>query len=440
MQIKNMFEKPIDRDIKGVIKVGQKEEENIYQELDEYVVTDELKKHFSTFFNVYANGVSIPTDDIGVWISGFFGSGKSHFLKILSYILNSELSVENTDNPGQFRRPIDFFKDDNKISDSVVIGDMIKSSDVSTDVILFNIDSKSSNSEAVKDKILDVFVKVFNEIRGYCTEYPYLADLEKKLEKEGKYKKFKAAFESINGEIWEEARDDFLFNGDDVVESIVKIGYMSEESARIWQSTAEQDYDISIEKFAIEIEEYCESKEKNHHVVFLVDEVGQYIGEDTKLMLNLQSITEELGIHCKGKAWIIVTSQQNIDDLVDVKGNDFSKIQGRFKTRLSLSSANVDEVIRKRLLAKNDTAFKTLKASFPQIEPILNNNFTFKDSAEMKKYANADDFASIYPFIPYQFNLLQAVLTSIREHGASGKHLAEGERSMLNYSKMQESE
>jgi len=426
-----MFEKPIDRDIKGVIKVGQKDEENIYQELNEYVVTDELKKHFSEFFNIYAKGTSIPTDDMGVWISGFFGSGKSHFLKILSYILNSQLEVEDRENPGSFRRPIDFFKEDNKIQDPVVIADMIKSSGVSTDVILFNIDSKSSNSSSEKDKILDVFIKVFNEMRGYCTEYPFLADFEKKLDSEGKYEEFKSVFKDINGEDWEIVRDDYYFIVDEIVESIVSIGFMSQDAAQNWSEKAEENFNISIEKFAEEVAEYCESKGKNHHVVFLVDEVGQYIGDDTKLMLNLQSITEDLGTKCQGKAWIIVTSQQNIDDLVDVKGQDFSKIQGRFKTRLSLSSANVDEVIRKRILAKNEVANNMLKAYYPQVEPILKNNFSFTESAEMKNYANADDFASIYPFIPYQFNLLQAVLTSIREHGASGKHLAEGERSML---------
>ena len=431
MQIKSMFEKPIDRNIKGVIKVGQKDEENIYQELDEYVVTDELQKHFREFFNVYNNGITVPTDDIGVWISGFFGSGKSHFLKILSYILNSKLEVENKDNPGQIRRPIDFFKDDNKIPDSKVIADMISSSNVSTDVILFNIDTKSENSESEKEKILSVFVKVFNEIRGYATEYPFIADLEKKLEKENLYDEFKSTFESINGETWKEGRDEFLFNSDDIVESLIKVGFMNEESAKLWASKAEANYKMSIEKFAEEVEEYCKSKGKNHHVVFLVDEVGQYIGENTQLMLNLQSITEELGSKCDGKAWIIVTSQQNIDDIVDVKGNDFSKIQGRFKTRLSLSSANVDEVIKKRLLLKNSIGFKTLKASYPQLEPILKNNFTFTDSAEMKKYADADEFANIYPFVPYQFNLLQSALTGIREHGALGKGVGEGERSML---------
>lgn len=431
MQIKEMFEKPIDRNIKGVIKVGQKDEENIYQELNEYVVTDELKKHFSEFFDIYSKGVTTPTDDIGVWISGFFGSGKSHFLKILSYILDSELTVESKDNPGQIRRPIDFFKEDNKIQDPIVIANMIKSSDISTDVILFNIDSKSSNSESEKDKILDVFVKVFNEMRGYCTEYPFLAEFEKKLDEKGKLEEFKSAFKEINGEEWDIVRDDYFFISDDIVDAIVTIDFMSEDAARNWADKADENYSMSIEKFAEEVEEYCLSKGKNHHVVFLVDEVGQYIGEDTKLMLNLQSITEDLGTKCHGKAWIIVTSQQNIDDIVDVKGNDFSKIQGRFKTRLSLSSANVDEVIRKRLLIKNETSDKTLKASYPQLEPILKNNFTFTDSAEMKKYESAEEYSAIYPFIPYQFNLLQAVLTSIREHGASGKHLSEGERSML---------
>lgn len=110
MKIGEMFDKPINREINGVIKVGQKDEENIFQELNEYVVTDELRKHFKEFFSVYNYSLNNPTDNIGVWITGFFGSGKSHFLKILSYILDSNLKVENMDNPGEIRRPIDLIK------------------------------------------------------------------------------------------------------------------------------------------------------------------------------------------------------------------------------------------------------------------------------------------------------------------------------------------
>ena len=90
MMIKDLFVKPIDRDIKGVIKVGQDDSSNVRQELEEYVVTRELQKHFAEFFSSYKRGILGTTDKMGVWISGFFGSGKSHFLKILSYLRYQE--------------------------------------------------------------------------------------------------------------------------------------------------------------------------------------------------------------------------------------------------------------------------------------------------------------------------------------------------------------
>ena len=148
-------------------------------------------------------------------------------------------------------------------------------------------------------------------------------------------------------------------------------------------------------------------------------------------MLNLQTVVENLGIACKGKAWVIVTSQQDIDAITKTKGNDFSKIQGRFDTRLSLSSANVDEVIRERILKKTETAAQTLELYYDEKETIIKNLILFRDEAEKKLYASRGDFAEVYPFVPYQFNLLGSVLTAIRIYGASGKHLAEGERSML---------
>ncbi|MDE6056332.1 MAG: BREX system P-loop protein BrxC, partial [Lachnospiraceae bacterium] len=161
------------------------------------------------------------------------------------------------------------------------------------------------------------------------------------------------------------------------------------------------------------------------------DEVGQYIGDDSNLMLNLQTVREELSKECKGKAWVVVTSQQDVDSIMKVKGNDFSKIQGRFATRLALSSANVDEVIKKRILEKNDTGAQTLRLLYEQKATIIKNLIVFNDGVEKKIYTDEYDFALCYPFVPYQFNLLASVLTSIRTHGASGKHLSEGERSML---------
>lgn len=340
MQIRDMFLKNIDRDLQGVIIVGQDENANVKQELEEYVVTRELQKHFADFFSAYKQGIIGNTTKTGVWISGFFGSGKSHLLKILSYLL------ENKEIAG--KHAIDYFIDDNKISDASVLADMQLAAQTPTDVVLFNIDSKSeSNGKENKDAIVNVFLKVFNEMQGFCGSIPYLADLEKQLSDKGRYEEFKQKFEDATGDSWESSRNDFDFIQDDIVDVLADMGFMSEDAARNWCEKASGTYQISIEDFAKRVKKYIDSKGNSHHVVFAVDEVGQYIGDNRALMLNLQTLEEDLGRECMGKAWIIVTSQQDIDSVVKVIGNDFSKIQGRFDTRLSLSSANVDAVINR---------------------------------------------------------------------------------------------
>ena len=425
MQIKEMFEKQIDRDIKGVIKVGQSDEENVYQELDEYVVTKELLKHFRDFFDNYEKGINNNTDKMGVWISGFFGSGKSHFLKILSHLLKNSV-VEG-------KRAIEYFTDGKKIDDPMLIAKMTNSGTISSDVMLFNIDSKgSAKVGSGKEAIVEVFMKVFNEMQGYCGSIPYLAEFERQLDNEGRFEEFKNKFEEIAGTPWEKKRQAFAVIQDKIVKTIAAMDFMSEEAARNWCKNAKGNYDLSIEKFVSLVKEYCEKKGPNHHVIFLVDEIGQYIADDTQLMLNLQTIVEDLGTACKGKAWVIVTSQEDIDSITKTKGNDFSKIQGRFDTRLSLSASNVDEVIRKRVLAKNETATQTLSLLYEQKESIIKNLITFTtDIADKKLYTDKTDFADCYPFIPYQFNLLGQVLTAVRTYGASGKHLSDQSRSML---------
>ena len=425
MQIKEMFEKQIDRDIKGVIKVGQSDEENVYQELDEYVVTKELLKHFRDFFDNYEKGINSNTDKMGVWISGFFGSGKSHFLKILSHLLKNSV-VEG-------KRAVEYFTDGKKIDDPMLIAKMTNSGTISSDVMLFNIDSKgSAKVGSGKEAIVEVFMKVFNEMQGYCGSIPYLAEFERQLDNEGRFEEFKNKFEEIAGTPWEKKRQAFAVIQDKIVKTIAAMDFMSEEAARNWCKNAKGNYDLSIEKFVSLVKEYCEKKGPNHHVIFLVDEIGQYIADDTQLMLNLQTIVEDLGTACRGKAWVIVTSQEDIDSITKTKGNDFSKIQGRFDTSLSLSASNVDEVIRKRVLAKNETATQTLSLLYEQKESIIKNLITFTtDIADKKLYTDKTDFADCYPFIPYQFNLLGQVLTAVRTYGASGKHLSDQSRSML---------
>jgi hypothetical protein len=424
MIIKEMFQKDIERDIRGVIKVAQTDEENKYQELDEYVVTRELNKHLSKFYENYQKGIDGKTDKMGVWISGFFGSGKSHFLKILAYLLENKQVKD--------KKVVDFFKD--KVQDPVILGNMNRVGNVETETILFNIDSKAAlDSKSKEDAILRVFMKVFYEHRGYFGDIPGVAEMEKYLDQKGVFDQFKAEFKALSGEEWVERRNTFYFDADYVIGSLTKVTDMSEESARNWFENGVNNFEISIEKFAKDVKDYIDQKGKNFHLVFLVDEIGQFIGDSRNLMLNLQTLAEDLGTYARGKVWIMVTSQESIDSIVKVKGDDFSRIQGRFDTRLSLSSISVDEVIKKRILFKKEVANDKLKLIYPEKSAILKNLISFKEStADLRGYDNEQEFADVYPFIPYQFKLLQNVFEQVRRHGSSGKHLSEGERSMLS--------
>lgn len=428
MLIKDMFEKKIDRDIKGVIKVGQDEDENKKQELEEYVVTNELQAKFRDFFDAYNQSINKQTDNMGVWISGFFGSGKSHFLKIISYLLDDEI-VDG-------KHAIDYFKEDNKINDSMVLANMDRAARISSDVILFNIDAESKskgNSEEDKDPIVDVFLRVFNKMRGYYGGNPYIAELEAQLDEDGKYREFQEAFQKTDrrGRTWLEARNKFKFVQPAIKQALVEIDYMDEAAAENTLAGTKNPFEISPKEFARLVQSYAKTKDPDHHIVFLVDEVSQYIGNNSSLMLNLQTIVEELGTHLGGRAWVIVTGQEAIDDISVIQGNDFSKIQGRFKTRIALNSHDVEEVIKRRILSKKAKVETSLENLYEANSSFIRNLILFDQAAEMKLYKNGADFASIYPFIPYQFNLLGDVLTAIRENSSVGKHLSEGERSLL---------
>lgn len=421
MKIRDMFKEDINRNINGVVQVEQKEKDVVYQEIKEYVVTTELKKHFFTFFDAYSDSFEHPTDNVGVWITGFFGSGKSHFLKMLSYLL------ENKDVKG--KPTIEYFCE--KFDDELTFMNVEKSTAVPTETILFNIDSEGS---IIKDKtaVLRVFAKVFYNHLGYYGDDLKVASLEKFIDKHGKYEEFKKVFEEIYGESWEEARNSMDFLEDETVEAMMKVLGMSETSARNWFNGPE-DIEISIRQLVDEIKEYVDAKPKDFRLLFMIDEAGQYVGIDESMLLNLQTLIEKLGSVCRGQVWILATGQEALDDMIKIRENEFSRIMARFKVRLSLTSSSVDEVIKKRLLAKTPEAEETLKTVYNNNDSVLRNLYSFDvERKDICGFDTESQFASVFPFVPYQFNLLQQIFNEIRKHGHSGKHQSSGERSMLN--------
>jgi hypothetical protein len=435
MLIKDLFTRDIFRSINGVVKADQLDDSSVWQELDEFVVTKELDQHLRKLFSSYTDAVKNPNDPtvaskIGVWISGFFGSGKSHFLKVLSYLLrNGQHSYE-----GQSRHAVEFFED--KIKDAMLVGDIKRSVSSQPDVILFNIDSKA-DSRAGRDAILYVFLKVLNEMLGYSGDHPHIAHMERYLDGKGKLRQFHETYRQITGTEWLQERDVYEFNRDQVVKALSETLGQSEDSAAKWIDNAETNFSLTVENFCKWVKEYLDTKGANHRLLFLIDEVGQFIGTDSGLMLKLQTITEDLGTVCRGRAWVVVTSQEDIDavlgEMKKTKANDFSKIQGRFKTRLSLSSANVDEVIQSRLLNKADDVKSELESLYVKKGDILKHQLTFTNvGMTLKPYKDAEDFVKNYPFAPYQFQLIQKIFEAIRKAGATGLHLSRGERSILD--------
>ncbi len=423
MKIDEIFKKDIKRNISGVVKVELEDIDYIYQELDEYVVTKEMNKHFHAFFNAYIKSIDAPTENIGVWVSGFFGSGKSHLLKMLAYLLQNKIV--------KGKSALEFFSE--KIKDELLLGDIKRTVETSTkDVILFDIESKKDSSKHHKELIVNILMRMFNNMLGYCGEIPWLAEFERTIDKMEKYKIFQENFEKITSEKWVERRDSFHFQRDAIVEAIKKSEIMSENEAEKWFDNCEKNYNLSVEKFTNILKDYINTK-GDHRVIFIIDEMGFYIGDNSDLMANLMTLAEDFGRILKGKAWIIVSSQEAVDTVTKVKGDDFSKIIGRFPTRISLSSANTDEVIKKRILEKKETVRDFIKPYYIKYDTILKNLISFSsDTAEMKFYKDSDDFIDVYPFIPFQFNLVQKVFESIRKMGVAGSHLARGERSLIS--------
>ena len=422
MRIQAMFKDDINRKINGVVKVDQDESSVLVQELNEYVITRELKKHFITFFNNYIESFDETTADIGVWISGFFGSGKSHFLKMLSYLLENR-EVDGVRTVERFRA---------KFADDPATFMLIdRATKGKTDTILFNIDIEGSINKD-KTAVLRVFAKMFYNYLGFYGENLKVAKLEQFIAKKGKTEEFRRVFEEKNGASWLESRDAYAFFEDDIVATLQEVLGMSEQASSNWFNGTET-VETSIAQLVSEIKEYVDAQPRDFRLLFMIDEVGQYVGGDTDLLINLQSLVEKIGSECNGKVWVVCTGQEAIDEIIKARENEFSRIQARFKTRLSLSSSSADEVIQKRILLKTDEAEQDLKQIYAANDSVLRNLFSFTDAIlDIKGYSGAGEFAKNFPFVPYQFILMQKVFAEIRKHGNSGKHLSGGERSMLS--------
>ena len=422
MILKDIFLKPVDRPIEGVIKAD--DEASLRLEMEEYVLTGEIEKRLEGFLDAYNNYENAN----GVWISGFFGSGKSHLLKMLALLMENR-KIDGTSS-------FDLFAP--KCGDNAMLrGQLQKAVSIPSKSILFNIDQKADViSKTQIDALLAVFVKVFDEMRGYYGKQGHIAQFERDLDARGLYANFKQAYEKISDKPWEKGREEAILEGKNIAAAYTQVSGDDAVGSGIIEKYRNQ-YKVSIEDFAEQVLAYVETQVPGFRLNFFVDEVGQYIAENIKLMTNLQTIAESLATKCRGRAWVIVTAQEDmgkvLGDMGNQQANDFSKIQARFANRMKLTSQDVDEVIQKRLLQKNDNGERLLADMYQARSSSFKTLFDFADgSHSYKNFKDKEHFLYSYPFIPYQFALFQSAIQGLSNHNAfEGKHSSVGERSML---------
>lgn len=420
MQLNSLFAKSVDRSIEGVIKAD--DNSSLWNEVEEYVLTNEIASRLEEFFDAY----TVCESTNGVWISGFFGCGKSHLLKMLSLLLANR-EVDGHSVVGAFV--------DKCGNNSLLQSALQKVIAIPSKSILFNIDQKADVIQRNQvDALLAVFVKVFDELCGYYGKQGYIAHFERTLDEDGLLEDFHHAFEELEPKGWEWGRTR-------VERMAAKIDKAYEQAtghavAAIVDRT-KADYKLSIEDFAELVNKYIvQQPDKNFRLNFFIDEVGQYIADRTKLMTNLQTIAESLATKCKGRAWMIVTAQEDMNTVIGEmgkqQGHDFSKIKARFSHSIKLTSQNVAEVIQKRLLEKTREGETAIRSIYEREQNNLKTLFELKDGQKYPNFKNQEHFVSCYPFIPYQFDLFQLAIRNLaRQNAFEGRYSSVGERSML---------
>lgn len=424
MDMKGLYAKDIFRSIDGVIKAD--DVSKVASEVDEYVMTSEIRSGLSRIVDAW-NQVDAPSN--GVWIAGFFGSGKSHLLKMLSYLLGEQAGSQPVT-----REDVERAFEQKVAGDETIIADLKRSLHTPTRAVLFNIDAKDDKSTRERGSaMIEVFYKVYFEARGLYSKDLGVGALERDLEDRGELARFREAYQEEARHTWEVGRVNTVFSEALVSKALARLGHQVDQPFRSYR----EQLNLSAEAFAQDVASWLDRQGPHQRIAFFVDEVGQFIGDDSQLMLNLQTITEQLATHCPGRAWVFVTSQEELSGITaqmnERRSTDFSKIQGRFAIKVSLSTEEVTDVIARRLLTKSEQGASELDAMWQRLGAGFPSMFRFPEGT--KKYDNyltRDSFVAKYPFVDYQFEIFTQAMRGLSDNDLfTGRHSSVGARSLL---------
>jgi hypothetical protein len=431
MKLRELYKRPVDRRIDPVATVSELDEAYVQKEIEEYFFTDTLYNHLHTFLKKLTEGTEGRT---GVWINGYYGSGKSHFLKYIYYCLTEEYGDAAL---SHFEESLGNY-DGSPLEQPVTEGEVrqIRSAlgGMTVDPIMFNI--KTVADDDVDDRsVTRVFYNRLNAFRGYNKSNLQIARFEKMLDQQGNLEAFKDAFKQRTGDPWtEKANQSVAFNLDKVLAAADEVADIDTSSAR---ATLEAQPSVSTDELIDEMESFLRDKPDDYRLVYLVDEVSQYTEGKPDLLLDLQTIVEQVGDRLGNRVWIACTAQQALERLVDSAQEhqqadySFGKIMGRFETYLPLESQSADQIARKRVLDKSPEGGEELREYFDAHEAPIRNQFQRIESELYPGYKEKEQFIDHYPFVPYQFKLIQEVIQAFEDAGFFVSGVSSTERSLI---------
>lgn len=444
MQFKDLYEKGLDRKVNPAVSASDLSDDTVLTEIVEYVFTQEI---IANLYNILLNVKINQGSHVGIWINGYYGSGKSHFLKYASYCLSGKKEYREMAFMRLYEATEAIMHGDTDLTQLEQAGvslSELKSLEkwyveqAQVEMVMFNIgDVHDANADAATT-FTQIFWNQFNAQRGYNSFNLALAQyLEKALDDDGKFQTFKA-YVKEKGYDWERNISRFAAGRLDLALQMAKEVDPHLATDVIRTRIVNNDVNLSVESFAQEMKEYLDGKNnRNFRIIFFVDEVSQFIGQHQDLILQLQSLVKRLDEVCESKVWIACTAQQSLEDVVSAAGgsvtdpNDqIGKILGRFEVRASLQGTSPEYITQKRILDKKGEVEVELAQLYERDKAKLDAQFVLPGSYQT--YKDKNDFAAFYPFVPYQFQLIMKVLDSFVTMNYVDKQVKGNERSLLN--------
>jgi hypothetical protein len=385
----------LQEDIKNVIDLEDRSELEIQQEIESYIVTEGIGRHLYNFTNQFTSNIK----ETGVWLSGFYGSGKSYFGKMLGYIIDNP-TINGTPARERFIPRLKGVSDESIIENSIRNLEAINSRVVFLDVAKQNTDRGLS---------FTLFANLLKNLGFRDDIYGYM---EFDLFIDGKLDEFKGKAKSLEGQDWDELKTSNRQVARVMRKVFAEMGYSEADytdTQKVYSSAIE---DFSASKFKTELEKYLKSR-PDETLVFVFDEASEAISQKKFTLLDLEGISEALS-SISNKVWTIAIAQEKLDDVINnanVNRSQLTKVTDRFKTKVHLESTEVDVIIRSRLLHKTDAGHKQLADYHKKNEGLVSDATNLKSSFPTKT-ADAVEFATYYPFHKYQFDILQKFLFS----------------------------